>query len=99
MLGCKDFASGGLVHQQLQRQRCIRVLAATAGGAVKGEGRGGRVRPHWFSWPTKAILRGNQEGPCVQAHAFAAVTTALCTTSFHPPFGEISNSLRASNLA
>jgi len=48
----------------LQRQRCTRVLAATAGGVVKGE-RKKRTSSIWFSWPTKAILHGNQKGPCV----------------------------------
>jgi hypothetical protein len=43
------------------------------GGAVKGEGRV-CASLVWFSWPTKAILQGNQKGPCVQAHAFATIT-------------------------
>src|ERR1700722_15812098 len=27
-----------------------------------------------FPWPTRIILQGNQNGPCVQAHAFATIT-------------------------
>jgi len=58
----------------LQRQRCTRVLAATTGGVVKGE-RKKRTSSIWFSWPTKAILHGNQKGPCVQPQPFATTTT------------------------
>jgi len=45
----------------------------SGGGAAKGEGRA-RASLAWFSWPTKAILQGNQKGPCVQAYAFTTIT-------------------------
>ena len=30
--------------------------------------------PLEFPWPTRIILQGNQNSPCVQAHAFATIT-------------------------
>ena len=53
-------------RRPLKRQRCIRVLATTIRGGVRLQFNSpGRLRR--FSRPTKAILQGNQKGPCVRS--------------------------------
>ena len=53
-------------RRPLKRQRCIRVLATTIRGGVRPQFNSpGRLRR--FSRPTKAILQGNQKGPCVRS--------------------------------
>ena len=85
MLGCKNFLRSGVIfvkYREVSTRTILLNFISNCRDSVvfafwrpqQLRGRGGRVRPHWFSWPTKAILQGNQEGPCVQAHAFAAVT-------------------------
>ena len=70
-------------HWQLQRQRCICVLAANRGIGRKGEKRK-RMSSIWFPRPTKPILQGNQNSSYVQAHAFATITI-YCWRRFGEP--------------